>query len=130
MSEIPDFANFEDLLVQVLTPFQYIDTSDIKPLKKVVTQKDLERQGKQIVEVLIEKSKLATVPLIGGAESDWKKRLESILLVQQCFVSHHILRLNNIHQFALKISEPLSTQLFDLRATLTKEVCKTIALMA
>ena len=29
-----------------------------------------------------------------------------------------------------KISEPLSLQLFDLRASVVKEVCKTISLMA
>jgi hypothetical protein len=35
-----------------------------------------------------------------------------------------------IYQFLAKIAEPLSSQLFDLRTIITKEVCKTISLIA
>ena len=57
MSEIADFANFEEQLRQVLSPYKFVETSEIKPLKKVVTQKDLERQCKLIVDALVDKSK-------------------------------------------------------------------------
>jgi hypothetical protein len=36
----------------------------------------------------------------------------------------------SIYQFLAKIAEPLSQQLLDLRSAITKEVCKTISLMA
>jgi hypothetical protein len=38
--------------------------------------------------------------------------------------------MQSIYLFLNKIAEPLSDQLFDLRSTITKEVCKTISLMA
>jgi len=50
--------------------------------------------------------------------------------IQSCFVTHDLLRMPQIYQYLQTISEPLSSQLFDLRSTIIKEACKTICLIA
>lgn len=44
-------------------------------------------------------------------------------------MTHDLLSMPQIYIFLQKISEPLSSQLFDLRSSITKEVCKTISLI-
>ena len=57
MSDISDFENFEQILRENLTPYTPVNLDILRPTTKIKTPKDLDVQGKFIIETLSDKSK-------------------------------------------------------------------------
>ena len=57
MSDITDFDNFEDVLRMNLTPYSPVDLGNLKPVNNIKTSRELEKESKNISDILSDKSK-------------------------------------------------------------------------
>ena len=110
--------NYYRAFRESLTEYEPVNFDDLQPYTETSSFKELMQQLGSVVELLNNSSTL------------WNTRLQGIIWIQSCLISADILRMPQIYLFLNRVVDALITQLHDLRSVITKEVCKTISLMA